>query len=362
MSENDSNPLAPAAATPPPPADDAGTQALSDALRSSFFIVKIIMVGLVIVFLGSGFFTVGSQQKAIILRLGRPVGQGTNALLEPGFHFAFPRPIDEVVMIPFSGLQRVDSTIGWDQTPQERLKNAEPPPALPSLDPRSVSYALTADTNIVLVNGVLHFTVSDPIGFHFDFADSLVFVTNDLNNALLFACSQFTVDDILTVRRGAFQEAVGRRVQQLTDKQQLGITILQVDVQATPARYLAAKFQGVDKANVDREKARDQAITSANTKRYQALADAQSNINKAEAERARAVTNMAAEAKNFTLLRPDYERDPEMFKTVLLMPALEKVLAGAKDIMLEPHQNGRQIRLHVGSEPVAPPQQTNQVQ
>jgi hypothetical protein len=54
-----------------PPAEDAGTQALAEALRSSFFIVQIIMVALVLVFLGSGFFTVGPQEKAIILRLGQ---------------------------------------------------------------------------------------------------------------------------------------------------------------------------------------------------------------------------------------------------------------------------------------------------
>ena len=60
----------------PPPAEDAGSQALADALRSSFFIVKIIMVALVLVFLGSGFFTVGPQEQAIKLRLGKPVGEG----------------------------------------------------------------------------------------------------------------------------------------------------------------------------------------------------------------------------------------------------------------------------------------------
>ncbi len=374
MSDNDPNlllPVTPASVVPAPgapgpaplpPAEEAGSQALSDALRSSFFIVKIIMVGLVVVFLGSGFFSVASQQKAIILRLGRPVGEGQKALLGPGFHFAFPKPIDEVVMIPFSGLQRVDSTVGWDQTVEDRLKNADAPPALTSLDPRSASYALTADTNIVLVNGTLLFNVNDPVRFHFDFADSPSFVTNALNNALLFACSQFPVDDILTTKRGEFRETVTRRVKQLIDQEQLGVTVVQVDFQATPARYLKPEFEGVNKATVNREKARDQALTTANTTRYKALADAQSSINQAETERARVVGSVAAEATNFMLFRTNYERDPEMFKTVLLMPALERVLATAKDKILEPHQNGRQIRLHVGSEPVAPPAETNQVQ
>ena len=44
-------------AAPPVSADDAGSQALEEALRSSFFIVKVAMVLMVVVFLGSGFFT-----------------------------------------------------------------------------------------------------------------------------------------------------------------------------------------------------------------------------------------------------------------------------------------------------------------
>ena len=59
---------------------DAGSQALSEALRSSFAIVKVVMVILVLVFLASGFFTVGPQQRAIILRLGKPIAQGQQAL------------------------------------------------------------------------------------------------------------------------------------------------------------------------------------------------------------------------------------------------------------------------------------------
>ncbi len=92
----------PPAPPPPPPPEDAGSQALSEALRSSFVIVKIIMVVLVLLFLGSGFFKVEPQYKAIVLRLGKPVGVGEKALLGPGLHWAFPRPIDQVEFIPFT--------------------------------------------------------------------------------------------------------------------------------------------------------------------------------------------------------------------------------------------------------------------
>ena len=51
----------PAPALPPETPMDAGSQALAEALRSSFAIVKVVMVVLVLLFLGSGFFTVGPR-------------------------------------------------------------------------------------------------------------------------------------------------------------------------------------------------------------------------------------------------------------------------------------------------------------
>src|SRR5271154_5711363 len=101
---------------PAPETQDAGSQALSEALRSSFAVVKIVMLLMVVAFFGSGFFTVGPSEKAVILRFGKPVGEGENRLLGAGLHWSFPYPIDEVVKIPITEQQVVSSTIGWYNT------------------------------------------------------------------------------------------------------------------------------------------------------------------------------------------------------------------------------------------------------
>ncbi|HTD67434.1 MAG TPA: hypothetical protein VK846_12980, partial [Candidatus Limnocylindria bacterium] len=97
MSEHDHHHHDHAHDAPPAPVpltpDDAGSRALSDALHSSFWIVKVIMAILVVVFFVSGFFTVGPQQRAVKLRFGKPVGKGEAALLGPGAHWAWPYPI-----------------------------------------------------------------------------------------------------------------------------------------------------------------------------------------------------------------------------------------------------------------------------
>ena len=349
MSEQDPN------QTPPPgqvpPAEDAGSQALSDALRSSFFIVKIIMVVLVLAFLSSGFFTVGPQERAILLRMGKPVGEGEQALLNPGPHWALPKPIDEIERIPSTSVQEAQSSVGWMLTPEERRQGAAPPQGGNSLDPASTSYALTADTNIIHVAAVLHYRITDPIHFHFDFFDAPVFVTNDLNNALLYAASQFPVDDILTRKRTAFREAVTVRMNELIDAQGLGIKVDRLDAEAAPPTYLLSKFNEVDTATQRRNTARTQAESYATTTLQEAQGAAAARTNVAESARSRLVFMVGALAKEFTDVRHGYERDPEFYKRVRQMVALEQIYTNAQEKILEPHQNSRELRLNLGREP-----------
>src|SRR5258708_23226706 len=100
------HPDEPKAPVPETPAD-AASQALSEALQSSFAIVKIAMVVLAVGFVASGFFKVDPQQQAVILRFGKPVGEATQNLLGPRPHWSYPLPIDEVVQVSLSTLSKI---------------------------------------------------------------------------------------------------------------------------------------------------------------------------------------------------------------------------------------------------------------
>ena len=189
----------PEPALPPETPVDAGSQALAEALRSSFAIVKFVMVLLVLLFLASGFFTVGPQERAIILRFGKPVGEGEKALLVPGLHWSFPYPIDESIKVSIAGLQQVSSTVGWYAlTPEQELAGIEPHGGRARSIPIVDGYALTADANIIHTRATLTYRIKDPIRYVFSFVNASNAVQNALDNALLYAASRFKVDDILT--------------------------------------------------------------------------------------------------------------------------------------------------------------------
>src|SRR5471030_109545 len=146
---------------------DAGSQALAEALRSSFAIVKIVMVLMVVAFFCSGFFTVGPQEKAVILRFGRPVGEGQKALLTAGLHWSLPYPVDEVVRIPITEIQKISSNNGWYLTTPEAELSGEEMPAGASLNPAIDGYVITADRNIIHTRATLYYHIDDPISYVF---------------------------------------------------------------------------------------------------------------------------------------------------------------------------------------------------
>jgi len=69
---------------------DPANQSLADALKSSFRVLKIIMFGVILFYLLSGFYKVDQNEVVIVTAFGRYVDT-----MKPGAHFAWPFPINE---------------------------------------------------------------------------------------------------------------------------------------------------------------------------------------------------------------------------------------------------------------------------
>lgn len=339
---------------PSPTPVDSGSQALAEALRSSFAVVRVVMVLLVAVFLGSGFFSVEPQEKAIILRFGRPVGEGEEALLGAGLHWALPYPIDEIVKVPITEIQILRSTVGWYAiTPEQEQAGNEPLPG-PSLNPAVDGYALTADGNIVHTRATLRYRIDDPIQHVFDFVNASNAVQNALNNALIHAAARHTVDQMLTTDVAAFQDAVRRRFVQLAEGQNLGITVEQCEVQSRPPRQLKQAFDNVITAGQNRSTLRNAALSFANQATNRANADASSIVNTAESERTRYVEDVAADAERFQGLLPKFQSNPDLFIQQRLVETMGRVFTNAQDKLFLPRRadgQTRELRLLLNREP-----------
>lgn len=335
---------------PPPPETplDPGSQALADALRSSFFIVKIVMVILLVVFLGSGFYTVGPQERAIVLRFGKTVGEGEDALRGPGPHLAFPYPIDEVVRVPISEVQTARSTTGWFFiTPEQELAGTEPFGG-PSLSPGVDGYLITADQNIIHSRATLFYRIDDPVAYVFGFRSASALVQSALDNALVETAGEFGVDDILVSDVAAFKDAVKRRVAELLVLRGLGVRVEQVEIESRPPLSLKQDFAQVTDAVQQRDKLVNEARNYENQTISRAQADAESAVNQAESERKRTEESIRAEADRFEELLSRYRANPGLFVQLQLAETLSRSIENVRDtIYLQERTDGkpRELRL-----------------
>jgi len=272
-------------------------------------------------------------------------------------HWSFPYPIDEVVKIPITAQQTVQSTTGWYFTTPEQELSGEELPAGAGLNPAIDGYAITADRNIVHTQVTLNYHVDDPIAYIFNFASASNSIQNTLNNALLFTAAKFNVDDILTRDVDGFREAVLARVSDLTDREHLGIVIDNCQVKSVAPRQLQDVFARVAIAQQNQSK----QIYVANTYRDTTLLKAASQASAITTEAAAASTNyvvaIQADAKVFTDLLPRFEANRYLFAQQRVAETMVVVLTNVLRTEFLPQRvNGKpyEVRLMLNDAPPQP--------
>jgi membrane protease subunit HflK len=282
---------------------DAAGKSLSEALKTSFIILKIIMIVLVVAFLASGFKTVSSDEQALVLRFGRIQGVGEERLLGPGLHWIFPYPIDEMVKIPTA--KKVNLAIGtfwYYQTEAEILgegpKRRERVPE--KLDPVKDGYCLTrseaqenapagsdgSDYNIVHSKWQLTYQINDPERFfknayvedvepgeiYFDVITRSIrpFLEDIIEDAVVTAMVNYTIDEAIE-SQDRIPKHVRRLMQERLDQIESGIRVVSVYlIDITWPRQVDSAFQ----ASIEASQKSQRAISEARTYAENALSQA----------------------------------------------------------------------------------------
>jgi membrane protease subunit HflK len=323
---------------------------LAEALQSSFRILKILMVGLVVFFFGSGMFVVEPNEVVVKLMFGKPMGTGRSQLLQPGWHWAWPYPINEKVRIKIGQSQTVTSTAGWHATtPEMEATNEEPQPT-GSLRPDADGYTLTADGNILHVRASIKYRITDPLRYTFDFANAPEVLTNIINNAIFYASARFTADAALYKDKAGFRDAVIARIQQKIDQLNLGITLEPGDVETKAPADVRAAFVNVNNAEQGRSTEISRALSYREQTLNTAAGQARAVINSGLVSSNRLVAALSATAQAFQDQLPSYRANPDLFKQRLLANRLRIVLTNATDKFTLP-EGFDELRLQLSREP-----------
>ena len=141
---------------------DPAQQSLSDALRVSFLLLRVVMIALVVFYVFSGVYQVPEQKEAVVTRFGQIVTDAEGkATKDRGLHFGWPFPIDNVILVPIN-----ERSIDIAQAFVYEGEGGNRP-----LNPEKDGSLITGDANLVHARFNAGYTISDPVAFLANFGD-----------------------------------------------------------------------------------------------------------------------------------------------------------------------------------------------
>lgn len=386
---------------------DVASKSLSDALQVSFWILKVIMAVLVILFVASGIFRVQYDEQALVLHFGEIRGDEGNArVLKSGLHWAWPSPIDEIVKIPVTQQQVLDVDSFWYYLTEAEKLSGNERPATGDLDPQKDGYCLTrndstpgegTDYSIVHSKWKLTYTIEDVELFFRnvyynapkpgeEFLDVMGATVNPLltaltDDAVVSTLVKFTIDEAIE-HSEKISVDVAVKLQAKLDRISSGIIVESLQPQRiTWPRQVNAVFDASNKASQESRKLVTEAKAYAEQRMNQTggvnadyvleeltkdavtpeepgekerllsmlAGDAQGSISMARAYKTQIVESAKANAEYLGNLLEGYRENPKFVLQNIYQDMIKDVMGNADEkIFADP---GDELRIMINRDP-----------
>jgi regulator of protease activity HflC (stomatin/prohibitin superfamily) len=254
--------------------DRANRSALA-ALNTAYGILGVIMIGLVVLFLFSGFQSVDEGERAVRLRFGAIVDRD----LGSGFALAWPPPIGDLVKVEVGQQQfAVDDAFFPQLTDRQRRQTIEQIASSfrGQLNPAEDGSLITGDLNLAHARIEVSYQRVSPTDWltNIDERDERELLRLTVERAMLRAVAEVGIDDVVKMTPGA-EGSVARRAESIAQSildmpedptMSLGLEIVRLDVNdPSPPLSLFDDFGAVTKATVNAAEQRERAEQDART-------------------------------------------------------------------------------------------------
>ncbi|MDP2324338.1 MAG: FtsH protease activity modulator HflK [Gammaproteobacteria bacterium] len=277
--------------------------------------VTILAVIAVIVWLGSGFYTIDAAARGVVTRFGKYL-----ETTDPGVQWHLPWPIERVEKV------NINEVVPFKQ--QTRM--------------------LTADENIIVVDLVVQYRRADPVKYLFNVRDPEATLQDVTESAIREVVGKSKLDFVLLEGRTEIAAVTEKLIQQTLDEYQTGMLVTKVNLQdANFPSQVQSAVQDAIKAREDRERLSFEAQAYANDVLPRARGEAVRRQQDSEGYRARVVADAQGEASRFTQLLAEYKQAPEVTRRRLYLDAMEDVYANSNKVLMDGGQGNNLIYLPV---------------
>jgi modulator of FtsH protease HflK len=323
---------------------DVASKSLSDALRLSFNIIKVLVGIVIILFLTSGVFVVEQHEAGLVLRFGKTLDR----VLEPGLHWAWPFLIDEHVKVPVGRIHTVEISFMPKATERERMQNR--------LKPGIDWYLLTGDVNIIHSKWIARYRINDPLRYITEAENPEAMLKTITEEAILKASGSFDVDSALRTDVDGLRRKVQSEISSELMEHNIGIMIEGIEIDSIiPPPQVRDAFVSVILAEQERSEKISSARAYAGRTLSSVEGDAGRIISEAETYKTSVSERARADEQYMVDLLKEYPGEPEklaVFLDQLYLDALTRVIAGLDEKFIIERSAGRdrEIRYTFGRE------------
>ena len=247
----------------------------------------------------TGVYSVSPGEAAVVRRFGTVIQPN----VEPGLHYRFPWPVDQVDIVDVSSVRREQVGIS---TPEEEHVHPEPAAKL---------QALSGDTNVVDVEVTVQYQVREPANYLLNVQYAPYRIVRDaLRAAVTRLVTRLPVDALLTSGRQSLQQAIREETQARLDQYRTGLVIVGIDLQkAFPPADVADAFTAVNTAREEKARLINEARGYANSLVPEARGDAQQVRAQSSAYRSDILARANGAARAFDSLRNEYQKNAKAY-------------------------------------------------
>lgn len=293
--------------------------------------IALIGLALVAVWAASGIYRVQPDEQGVAMRFG-----AFRATTGPGLNYHLPWPIESVTTPRVTRINRID--IGFRSSADSSATNVRPNP---SRNVTEESMMLTGDENIIDIDFAVFWRIRDAGEFLFNTRNPEQTVKSAAESMMREVIGRTPIQPALTEARAQIEQAVRQGTQAIMDQYGAGVEITQVQMQKVdPPPSVVDAFRDVQRAQADRERARNEAESYRNDIIPRARGDSEKLIQSAQADREAQVARAKGEAQRFTSVLTAYRTAQDITLRRMYLETMQEILQNNPKVIVDENVGG----------------------
>ena len=270
-------------------------------------------------FLATSFFIVDATEESVVLRFGR-----YNRTQQEGLHFKLPLGIEQNFNVPTRVLQNMQ--FGF------RVQQAGVNTVFSNQDFPEESVMLTGDLNIVDVEWIIQFRITDPRQGLFNVEDRERTIRDISQSVVNRLVGDRSIIDVLGDERTAIETAAQVEMNEIFTNYGLGVNVAAVRLQniVPPIGRVQDAFEDVNRAIQDMNRLINEGREEYNREIPRARGEAEQIVQVAQGYANARVNRANGDTARFVAVLQEFNADPQTTRTRLYIEMIEEIFGDAQ--------------------------------